>query len=296
MITLRNTGVDIASAIDEFSSQFRKFLEKFGDKTSPGRQPIGAEIVRAAQEAWSKPALLNMQASREETAALVRAAYRRVAHAILAADKAPGKLKMPGEFPAQHGDRVKVPKKVLGPDSSTEESSVVGPKKPKTQQGRPKGKLPETSLGEHSDSRDPGSFGAPKPPETGSYGKPSAKGLSWTPTDLGPESQSKNNPTTSHWDEIARRAPEMIQSKPGKGLTPALQERRKKAVSALASLGVAPAAPSHPVGFWLRAAVIRAKEGAFPEAELWAARDAGLDRARLPSDLAGVVHTALGAL
>jgi hypothetical protein len=65
MLTYRNSGVDVATAVKDFQSQFRQLVSRFGDETSPARQALGAEIIRAAQETWAKPALLELAAMRQ---------------------------------------------------------------------------------------------------------------------------------------------------------------------------------------------------------------------------------------
>lgn len=64
MMTFRNSGIDVASGVKTFQTQFKKLIERFGDETAPARQALGAEIIRAAQNAWSRPALLEMAAAR----------------------------------------------------------------------------------------------------------------------------------------------------------------------------------------------------------------------------------------
>jgi hypothetical protein len=278
MMTLRNSGIDIASAIDEFGSQFKQFLERFGDKTAPARQAIGAEIVRAAQEAWSKPALLDLTAARN---ALERAA----------AGMNPGKI-----APQQGKDRVSVPKapKVLGPDSSTNEPKVMSPGKIKTQQGKPSGKLSPKELGPDSSSRE-----APwtmNPPADGSYGLV-GKGTDTTPTDLGEDSQNQENATTRHWDSVSSQAPGTVRSKGKAGPAPT---KRGSAMQRLASLNLANARPQSDATAWAVEAIRRAKAGEFPEDELWAARDAGLEQVlqagRVPNAVKAALEEALAAL
>jgi len=289
MITLRNTGVDIASAITEFQSQFKQLLLKFGDEHSPGRAQLGGEIVKSATEAWSKPALIDITAR-----LTVRQAWL-AAEAFL--KDAIGKMPTPRETPVQHGDRVRVPKNVLGPDSSGEEPRVMSPKVKPTHEPKMKMSPTDMSGGDGEHSVDPGDYGAGKPPADGSYGKPSNKGQSWSNTNMGSDSQNKNNPTTSHWDSVSSEAGGHIRSKPGGSGAPDVR-KKKKAASELARLQESKDA-SNDAMFWLSEAVRRAKAtGEFPEDELWAARDAGLEQLvpKLPGAVNAIVREALAAL
>lgn len=65
MLTYRNSGMDVATAIKTFQTQFKDLINRYGEEGSPGRQALGAEIVRLAQEAWTKPALLEQTAQVE---------------------------------------------------------------------------------------------------------------------------------------------------------------------------------------------------------------------------------------
>lgn len=68
LMTYRNSGVDIAAAIKDFQGQFKQLMERFGEEGSAGRQALGAEIVRAAQEAWTRPAILDVTAGKRAQA------------------------------------------------------------------------------------------------------------------------------------------------------------------------------------------------------------------------------------
>jgi hypothetical protein len=286
MITLRNTGVDPATAVDQFQSQFKQLLQKFGDEHSPGRQQLGAEIIKAVQEAWSKPALIDLTAAVSPRMAFI-AVEAMLKDAI-------GKMPTPGKIaPEMNKDKVRVPKNVLGPDSASETMPVMDPGRIKTQHGKPQGgPLSSTDMHGGQEGHDPGTFGAGKPPADGSYGLV-GKGTSVPNKDMGQDSQNKNNPTTSHWDSVSNQAPGMMRSKPGGQGAP---DARKKATSSLARLAIQGEAPNDAV-FWLYEAVKRAKlDGSFPEDELWQARDAGLDKVAFKGQVASIVKDALSAL
>lgn len=302
MITLRNSGIDVASAVRDFQTQFKKVLERFGDETSPARQALGAEIIRAAQEAWSKPALLDLTAARRQAdkppAPKPGAGVSRVKSpnkSMPAPSRVRHDIPTPSQFNTQQPDWFDfgTGEKVLGPDSETDEdatNAIVPGGKIKTQPSVPeKASGPLSSWGDGhrgTENRDPGTFGAGKPPRDGSYGLV-GEGTSLAPTDLGRDSQTGNNATTSKWDGVPRTND---RSKPGgqgapriKGRTaPRRQARTAREVTAkLAALnpdrGLTYLARSYESGKWFLEAVRKAKEGEFPEAELWNARDASID-------------------
>lgn len=296
MMTLRNSGIDIASAVDEFQGQFKQFLERFGDKTSPARQAIGAEIIRAAQEAWSKPALLDLTAKKaqayfefeddeaedetEDTDGLGRAGQ-----------------KLPAKFaPLQGKDRVNLgkPEKVLGPDSASDPKvtkSLELKSKPKSQ-SKPSGKMSPTDMGGGEEDRHPKFPGEKKPPKDGAYGLV-GDGTSLSPTDLGPDSQNMDNATTKSWESVSKSAPGGTRSKPGGAGAPRVKAERAQAMQALASLTVKGASDA---SFWLRSAVEKARRGEWPDNELWLAKDAGIEHVRLPLGQRKIVKAAFAVL
>ena len=289
MITLRNTGIDPASAVDQFQGQFKQLLQKFGDEHSPGRQQLGAEIIKAVQEAWSKPALIDLTASIGPRLAFVGI------EAML--KDAIGKMTTPGKIaPEQNKDKVQLPgtTKILGPDSASKEPAVMNPGRIKTQHGKPQGGTSPTDMGGGEEGHDPGTFGAEKPPADGSYGLV-GQGTSTPPTDLGRDSQTGDNETSSHWDSVFSAAGGMPRSLPGGHGAP---DTRRKATAGLSSLKES-ANTDNDALFWLSEAVRRAKAtGEFPEDELWAARDAGLEKiaTKFSPPVKTIVKDALEAL
>lgn len=285
MLTLRNTGIDPASAVDKFQSQFKMLLQKYGDEYSHGRQQLGAEIIKAVQDAWSKPALIDL------TASLADATVEALLKAAIGKMPAPGKI-----APEQNQDKVRLPgtNKLLGPDSASQEPKVMSPGKIKTQHGKPQGGGSPTDMGGGEESHDPGTFGAGKPPADGQYGLV-GKGTDTPPKDLGRDSQTGNNATTTAWDGVSSGAAGHIRSKPGGSGAP---DARRKATAGLSRM----AAASHETDdalFWLGEAVRRAKAtGEFPEDELWQARDAGIERlaAKMSGPAQAIVKEALAAL
>jgi hypothetical protein len=204
MLTFRNTGVDIASGIKDFQNQFKKVLERFGDEMSPGRQRIGAEIVRAAQEAWSKPALIDLTASRRR------------------ADKPPPGVDMEPSVNETQGDYVQIPEAeaLLDEDSATDDSvtnAVEPPGKVKTQPSKPQpasGGLSTTDMGGGEEDKDPGDFGAGKPPKDGETTKvENMDGATTPPTDLGHDSMTGDDPVTDGWEHESDQAYGNIRSK-----------------------------------------------------------------------------------
>lgn len=85
----RNTGSGVATAIKDFLTQYKAFLDDFGDETSPERQMAEAAVLRIAKEVYEKPAVLREASAKPK----------------------------PGNAGA-----------VLGPDSSQTEPKVLDPK------------------------------------------------------------------------------------------------------------------------------------------------------------------------
>lgn len=65
MTHYRNQGMGIAQAIKEFLTEYKGFLEDFGDSSSPPRQMAEAALVRIAKEVYEKPVVLQPTASRK---------------------------------------------------------------------------------------------------------------------------------------------------------------------------------------------------------------------------------------
>lgn len=182
MMTFRNSGVDIATGIKDFQNQFKGFLDGYGEEGSPMRQAVGALVVRMAQEAWSKPALL------------VHASVRAVA-----ADGAGvGGLRIPPV--GRPSPAVALPSdagKVLGPDSSGAEPAVLAPKvktKPPAASGS------NTSWAGHGEETQSAFPTTPKPAKK----TPESKGTSYSTPGFGDspphEHGTGDNPTTKSWD------------------------------------------------------------------------------------------------
>jgi hypothetical protein len=181
----RRTGLPLDRAIDAFSSAYKRYMDSFGDDDSPMRQKVGGSVAEIALEIYRKPAIRQPEASRQAAG-----------------------MPTPKNIKPSKGDRVKVPKRPLGKDSETDSklNNAANPGKIR-QQHPPKGKMSPKNLGEESDSRDPGSFGAPKPPAGGSVNKPSRnKGTSLTPTSLGKDTENDDNETTRKWDSVSSGA------------------------------------------------------------------------------------------
>lgn len=181
----RRTGLPLDRAVDAFSSAYKRYMDSFGDDDSPMRQKVGGMVGKIALEIYEKPAIRQPEASRQAAG-----------------------MPTPKNIKPSKGDRVKVPKKPLGKDSETDSklNNAANPGKIR-QQHPPKGKMSPKSLGEESDSRDPGSFGAPKPPKDGHVNKPSRdRGTSLTPTSLGTDTENDDNPTTKKWDSVSSGA------------------------------------------------------------------------------------------
>ena len=64
MTHYRNQGMGIAQAIKEFMTEYKGFLEGFGDSSSPPRQMAEAALVRIAKEVYEKPVVLKPTASK----------------------------------------------------------------------------------------------------------------------------------------------------------------------------------------------------------------------------------------
>ena len=135
------------------------------------------------------------------------------------------------------------------------------------------------------------------PPAGGSYGLV-GKGTGRTPTNLGTDSQNQENETTRHWDSVSSAAPGTVRSKGKAGPSPT---QRGAALRRMASLDLTRLTPlKGNAGIWAREALQRAQAtGEFPDDELWAARDAGLEnvlRTAAPSPMKAVLEAALSAL
>lgn len=291
MIALRNTGIDIASAIDEFQSQFKQWLDGYGDKTSPNRQQIAAELVKAAQEAWSKPTILQVQPKGNNQMGRMGAGARTPKSgptSMPAPSRTRGDIPTPGQINTQQPDWVNLGtgSEVLGPDSQTQESTtnaIVPGGTIKTQPDTTGGgALSPTDLGPDSSTHDPGRFKAPKPPKDGRTTLvQNQSGTSLAPTDLGRDSQTGNNGATQRWDGVSSAAPGNMRSKPGGQGAPhvkgAMRIEATKHLAALPEEQLAGAASASEAAGWLVEAVRRARDlGEFPEEELWAARDAAV--------------------
>jgi hypothetical protein len=298
MLTLRNTGIDIASAVRDFQTQFKKVLERFGDETSPARQALGAEIIRAAQESWSKPALIDLTAQRRADKPPAPNQGAGVSRTKSPNTKMPAPSPVKRDIPTPKQINTQQPAwfslgtgdKVLGPDSSTDPKvteSVVPSGKIKTQPSVPQaasGPLSDGDMDEQAlaENKDPGTFGAGKPPKDGNTSYPQRQpGTSLAPTDLGRDSQTGNNSSTSKWDGVSKGAPN-DRSRPGGDGAPKVKMARSldEVMYRLASLdpaqGLTYLAQRSESGKWFLEAVKRAQGGEFPELELWNARDASI--------------------
>ena len=193
MTTYRNTGMSIDAAIDEFRSQFKALLASFGDEGSAARQTVGAVIVKAAQDAWSKPALLV-------------AAGRRVAVPDRTAPAAG--MPTPSKVNPQHGPYVPVPGdagQVLGSDSA-QGHPAPAPKGKLKAQPKPQGTFAEPSWKGHQEGTQSAFPATPKP-----KGKvPPSPGTSYSTPAFGDgppaEHGTGDNKTTKSWDAVSHGA------------------------------------------------------------------------------------------
>lgn len=64
MLTLRNTNPLPLSCLKEFSTKFSGVLDKYGDESSPARAKAEAAVLKAMVEAFNKPAVIPVKASK----------------------------------------------------------------------------------------------------------------------------------------------------------------------------------------------------------------------------------------
>lgn len=107
---------------------------------------------------------------------------------------------------AQQPDAVKVPGKVLGPESESKHFTIP---KPKTQI-TPQGTFAEVGTEEGSDSRDPKDFGAGKP--KAQHPATDQKGVSLSDTNLGKDSETDTG-LTKKMESTSKAAPGALRSK-----------------------------------------------------------------------------------
>jgi len=207
LLHYRNTGVGIAEATDNFVNSYGKFLDRYGDKTSPARHLIEATVIRIAKETYEKPALTQQQPPQ-----MMMAQRRR-------ADEAKGPS--PKKINEQQDDWVSLGDggEVLGPDSTTQDGYPTPRSKIKPQQDtialQPGSDGADTSTEPGTDSRDPGDFGAGKGYDSDGHVTFDGPGWgqSWSDTDLGDDSQTGDNDTTSDMDSVSSGAYQNVRSK-----------------------------------------------------------------------------------
>jgi len=233
MMHYRNTGVGIAEATDSFVSNYSRFLDRYGDKTSPARHLVEATVIRIAKETFEKPALVEQQSpvfaalDRKRGWHLQAARYlnrleksqRAGAWTRISAEEPKGPK--PKQINQQQDDWVNLGEgdAVLGPDSTTGE----GFDDPKVNQQQdtialqPGSEGADTSQQPDTSSRDPKRFDAPKPDSGGSVHTPpgSGWGTAYTDDDFGSQgdSQTGENGETQSWDGVADGANSNVRSK-----------------------------------------------------------------------------------
>jgi hypothetical protein len=223
MLHYRNTGVGIAEATDSFVNNYSKFLDRYGDKTSPARHLIEAAVIRIAKEIYEKPALVQQppQFTARLRAELEQARQKHNWHVRearrLQAEEAKGPS--PKKINEQQDDWVNLPGggEMLGPDSETQE----GYSDPKvntqvdTISKQPGSEGADTSTEPGTDSRDPGDFDAGKGYDADGHVTFDGPGWgqSWSDTGMGSDSQTGDNETTSSMDGVADGAYSNVRSK-----------------------------------------------------------------------------------
>lgn len=220
MLHYRNTGVGIAEATDNFVNNYSKFLDRYGDKTSPARHLIEAAVIRVAKEVYEKPALV--QQAPRFSAALDQLRRKHNWHVRearrLQADKPKGP--QPSKINQQQDDYVSLPGagELLGPDSDTYEQGGPEPKKINQQidpMKQPGASSSDTATQPDSSARDPGDFGAGKgydPSGHVTFDGP-GWGQSWSDTNLGKDTQTGDNATTRSMDSLSSGAYSNVRSK-----------------------------------------------------------------------------------
>ena len=108
----------------------------------------------------------------------------------------------------QQPDAVQVSK--LGPDTE-QTGQLPSPGKIKTQQGKPDGKLSDTSHEPDSDRKDPGTFGAGKP--KAQHPITDQRGVKLPSTEMGKDSDTGDNAVTRKMEQMSGAAPQSMQSK-----------------------------------------------------------------------------------
>jgi hypothetical protein len=232
MLHYRNTGVGIAEATDSFVNNYGKFLDRYGDKTSPARHLIEAAVIRIAKEVYEQPALVQQQSpvfaalSQKQGWHLKASKYlagmqprqRAAAWGRIAAEEPKGPT--PRQINEQQDDWVNLGEgdAVLGPDSDTGEG-FQGPKvntQVDTIAIQPGSEGADTSQQPDTETNDPKRFDAPKPDSDGHVFTPPGEGwgTAYTDDDFGSQgdSQTGENEETSSWDGVADDAYSNVRS------------------------------------------------------------------------------------
>lgn len=186
----RNQGLGPATALDQLMSQYSDLLNRFGDKTDAQRHEVEAEAMKMAADIWTKPAMLDKQGQFDP------------------------------DVHTQQPDAVVVPAD-LGEDSEADDAATDAVEAPKVNTQVPMQSQPGTSdsvhdnLGDDSETRDVGSFGAPKPkahpdqqPQKGES-HPSTEGPA---AGLGTDSETDPK-VTKGLDDAAAKANDALRSK-----------------------------------------------------------------------------------
>lgn len=223
----RNQGLGPATALDQLMSQYSDLFNRHGDKTDTQRHEIEAEAMKLAAEIWTQPAMLDKAAKQEvEPPEIEIPEPQSRQHAK---DKAPREAQFDPDVHTQQPPANKFPGRPhwnvppnLGEDSETDDAVTDSLDAPEINEQVPAQDQPGTSdstagnLGPDSETRDVGSFGAPKP--KAQPDQQPQKGESWSPTDgpaagLGSDSETDEALTKKEFDGPAAKAPDALRSK-----------------------------------------------------------------------------------
>lgn len=236
MMHYRNTGVGIATATKQFLSEYRKFVEKYGEDTAPGRHQLEAALIRISKEVYEKPAFLitsadekqDSDALRDEIAAVLkwsrsetdsfslptlRELVRGTGNTGLV-DKINNQIAR--QEGGRGGPRHRRGQKVLEPGVSKRETSSEDPNKlfgKDSTEGHPgpepkvksKTKTRAKPLSWESAPTEPKAL-SPKPPRADGRTQQTGWGQSYSDTSTAPDTSGRENATTTKWDAVSSGA------------------------------------------------------------------------------------------
>jgi hypothetical protein len=229
MMHYQHQGMGIADAIGQFQKDYTKERKDEHGNTIGGQQFDQQVVIQVAAQVFGVDVgqlgdsmalgmTLPGEAGPEVEPPVPDLGEEPVGEgeAIEAKEMPPAKKSMAGkkaDLPAtkvnqQQPDAVTPAK--LGPDTE-QTGQLPSPGKIKTQQGKPDGKLSDTSHEPDSDRKDPGTFGAGKP--KAQHPVTDQRGVKLPSTDMGKDSDTGDNAVTRKMEQMSGAAPQSMQSK-----------------------------------------------------------------------------------